>query len=132
MACRQVSIQQLVATAPATAQYQARAGEQAIVVNSHAGLIGVPDQTEERVTVTTLELADPLLRSMRRIAATLCRHSSVNVGSQSLWVVGRCDAAIGNSLLVWQLLRRVESGQTLRSEGKVPTVLFKRDKAPAL
>jgi hypothetical protein len=62
MACRQVSIQQLVATAPATAQYQARAGEQAIVVNSHAGLIGVPDQTEERVTVTTLELADPLLR----------------------------------------------------------------------
>jgi hypothetical protein len=32
----------------------ARVGEQAIVVNSHTGLIGVPDETEEGITVAAL------------------------------------------------------------------------------
>jgi hypothetical protein len=32
----------------------ARVGEQAIVVNSHTGLIGVPDETEEVITVAAL------------------------------------------------------------------------------
>lgn len=38
----------------AAPMYQARAGEQAVAINSDTGMIGVPEQTEEGITVTTL------------------------------------------------------------------------------